>query len=155
MDIKDATNSIIPFLWFDNNLESAIKFYESIFKNFKLNSIQATGEGEQRKVFGASFEMNGQRFNAINGGPTYTFTPAVSFFISCKSQEEIDYYWNKLLENGKPNKCGWLTDQFGLSWQVVPTNLGEFIRFPEGMQAMLQMEKLEIETLRIATEKYK
>ena len=99
--------------------------------------------------------MNGQRFNSINGGPTYTFTPAVSFLISYKSQEEIDYYWNKLLENGKPNKCGWLTDQFGLSWQVVPTNLGEFIRFPEGMQAMLQMEKLEIETLRIATVKYK
>ena len=154
MKLEHAINSITPFLWFNENVEQAIEFYQTVFKNFKLLSLQTIGEGENRKVFGANFEINGQKFNALNGGPTYQFTPAISFFISCETQEEIDYYWNKLTEKGQPNRCGWLTDQFGLSWQVVPTSLGNYIRYPEGMQAMLKMEKLELELLKKATEKY-
>lgn len=137
---EEANNQIIPFLWFNDNLEQAIDFYQSIFKDVEIISIRRNGS----QVFGASFSLNGQLFHALNGGPRYAFTPAISLFISCSNQEEIDYYWNQLVEGGKPDRCGWLTDRFGLSWQVVPEALGNYLQQPGGMEKMLGMTKFII-----------
>ena len=150
-----ATNSITPFLWFNDNLEQALDFYKSIFKNFEIQSLQSMGEGEHKKVFGASFKINNQDFQAINAGPMYTFNPSISFFVSCDNQSEIDYYWEQFLAEGQELMCGWITDKFGITWQIIPSTLGEYIRYPEGMTAMRQMKKLDIETLKNATEKYR
>lgn len=146
---------ITPFLWFDGRAEEAMNFYTSVFKNAKVGNIMR--QGPDGPVFSVTFNLEGQEFMALNAGPMYKFTPAISFFIDCKDQEEVDYYWDRLLEGGKPDRCGWLTDKFGLSWQVVPSILGELLhgggdpaKAQRVMQAMLGMVKLDIEGLRNA-----
>ena len=150
---------ITPFLWYNNNAEEAMNFYTSIFPNSKIITISRYGEagpGPKGSVMSAIFEINGQEFYALNGGPLYTFTPAVSFFVKCETQEEVDYFWEKLSEGGTPNRCGWLTDKFGLTWQVIPAVLGSLLQGKDAekskraMMAMLQMVKLDIKTLQQA-----
>src|ERR1041385_8589640 len=121
---------ITPFLWFDTQAEEAAKFYVSIFKNSKILSVARYGDagpGPKGSVMTVSFELNGQQFVALNGGPHFTFTEAISFVVNCDNQQEIDEYWNKLSEGGKPSMCGWLKDKFGLSWQIYPPVLGELL----------------------------
>ena len=136
------TKPIYPCLWFDGNAKEANDFYRSIFKEYTLIS---------ENPFTVIFEINNTRFMALNGGPKYTFSPATSFVISCDTQEEIDHYWEKLGEHGTYNKCGWLTDKFGVSWQVVPSILGKLMSDPEkapkAMYAFMQMTKFEIDKL--------
>ena len=152
---------ITPFLWFDQNAEEAIHFYTSIFKNSKLGEISRYGEGSPGvpgTFMTGTFHLNGQEFMALNGGPVFTFTPAISFFINCETQAEVDELWEKLSAGGEKGQCGWLKDKFGLSWQVVPTRLSELLNDPDPekskrvMQAMLQMSKIEIELLQKAYE---
>jgi len=147
---------ITPFLWFNANAEEALNFYSSIFKNSKILSISRYGEGApvpEGTVMTATFELDGQVFMALNGGPEYKFNEAISLFVNCEGQEEIDHYWEKLSSGGKKGQCGWLKDKFGLSWQIVPNALGEMLgdKDPEKsnrvMQAMLQMSKLDIKIL--------
>jgi len=150
---------ITPFLWFNDQAEEAMNFYLSIFKNSKQVSVSRYGDagpGPKGSVMVAKFQLDGQDFMALNGGPTFTLSPAVSFVVSCKTQEEVDEYWEKLSAGGATNQCGWLTDKFGLSWQVVPTALGEMLadkdreRSSRVMKAMLQMTKIDIAALRHA-----
>src|SRR5215472_13464888 len=152
---------ITPFLWFDNNAEEAVHFYTSIFKDSKIVSLSRYGEGgpgPKGAVMSATFELHGQRFMALNGGPLFSFSPAISFFVSCETQQEIDDLWEKLSAGGKKERCGWLKDKFGLSWQIVPSALGEMMQDKDPakskrvMQAMLQMEKIDIAGLRKAYE---
>lgn len=147
---------ITPFLWFDNQAEEAINFYTSVFKDATIGSVARygeTGPGPKGQVMTATFRLFGQEFIALNGGPHFRFTEAISFVINCESQEEIDYYWEKLTEGGTPSRCGWLKDKFGLSWQVVPTVLSKLVQDKEPgkadrvMQALMQMDKLDIKTL--------
>jgi len=146
---------IVPFLWFDGKVEEAVNFYTSIFKNSKILTINRMG-GSKGEVFSATFELEGLKFYALNGGPQFTFTPAISFFINCYTQEEVDNFWEKLSKGGKKDRCGWLKDKYGLSWQVVPTILGELLSDPDPvksqrvMAAMMQMNKLEIKGLQEA-----
>jgi len=154
--------AITPFLWFDAQAEEAMNFYTSIFKNSKIVRVSRYGDavpGPKGQVMVGEFELNGQRFMALNGGPQFKFTEAVSFVISCENQEEIDYFWSNLTANGgQESQCGWLKDRFGLSWQVVPAILGELMgdkdpaRSGRVMQALLQMRKLDIATLKRAAE---
>ncbi len=150
---------ITPFLWFDNNAEEAMTFYTSIFKDSKIVDVSRYGEGGPGRsgtVMTGTFRLAGQEFMALNGGPEFKFTEAISFFVSCETQEEIDDLWNKLSAGGEESQCGWLKDKFGLSWQIVPPVLGELLgdKDPEKagrvMQAMLQMRKLDIAALRRA-----
>jgi predicted 3-demethylubiquinone-9 3-methyltransferase (glyoxalase superfamily) len=150
---------ITPFLWFDGKAEEAANFYVSIFKNAKINSVSRYGDdspGAAGTVMTVSFELDGQEFVALNGGPEYTFTPAVSFSIDCATQAEVDHFWDRLTEGGKPIQCGWLQDKFRLSWQVVPSVLPELLQDDDDaksdavMQAMLKMVKLDIKTLQEA-----
>jgi predicted 3-demethylubiquinone-9 3-methyltransferase (glyoxalase superfamily) len=148
---------ITPFLWFDGNAEEAARYYVSIFKDAEILSVNRVGDsGAESPVLTASFRLNNQEFVALNGGPEYKFTPATSFAIDCASQEEVDYLWEKLSDGGETNVCGWLTDRFGLSWQVVPTVLVELLQDEDSvkanrvMQAMLQMTKIDIAKLREA-----
>ena len=152
---------IASCLWFDGKAEEAMNFYTSIFKNSKVGDVMRYGEagpGKKGSVLTATLEIEGQEFIALNGGPMFQFTPAISFFVKCETQEEVDHYWNKLLEGGAPQQCGWLTDQFGVSWQIVPTVLGEMLKDKDAakanrvMQAMLKMVKLDIRTLKQAYE---
>lgn len=152
---------IIPFLWFDGRAEEAASLYISLIKNSKIGRISCYGEagpGPKGGVMSVTFELNGQEFIALNGGPQFTFTPAISFFVNCETQEEVDELWEKLSEGGKKHNCGWLQDKFGISWQIVPTILGKLLHDPDPqkskrvMAAMLQMQKLEIEPLRRAYE---
>jgi len=152
---------ITPFLWFDKEAEEAANFYVSVFPSSKLGRIARYGEagpGEPGAVMTVEFELNGLRFVALNGGPQYKFTEAVSFFINCETQEEVDNYWEKLSEGGEEGPCGWLKDRYGLSWQVVPTVLLELLNDPDQekaqrvMSAMLQMRKIEIGPLQRAYE---
>ena len=141
---------ITPFLWFDSNAEEAVDFYLSVFKNSRrLDRVPNTDEklGPKGKPLTIAFELDGQKFTALNGGPMYKFTEAVSFFVRCDSQQEVDYYWEKLTAGGTEIQCGWLKDKFGLCWQVVPAKLGELIKNPKAMQAMLKMKKLDIAEL--------
>lgn len=150
---------ITPFLWFDNQAEEAVKFYTSIFPNSRINNVarydkaaaQASGRPEGSAMV-VGFELDGQKFAALNGGPVFKFNEALSLVINCVTQEEIDHYWNALTEGGDPQaqQCGWLKDRFGVSWQVVPTELPQLISNPKGMQAMLKMKKFDIEALRKA-----
>jgi predicted 3-demethylubiquinone-9 3-methyltransferase (glyoxalase superfamily) len=146
-------------LWFDNKAEEAANFYMSIFKDSKVIDTMRwgdTGPGPKGSVLAVTFEINGYEIIALNGGPHYSFTPAISLFVKCKTQDEVDHYWDKLLAGGKPMQCGWLTDRFGVSWQIVPTILGEMLqdkdtaRANRVMQAMMQMVKLDIATLQKA-----
>jgi len=150
---------ITPFLWFNDNLEEAMNFYVSIFKNSKIVSVSRYGEagpGPKGKVMGATFELDGQQFLALNGGPQFSFTPAISMFVNCETQDEIDDLWEKLSAGGEKSRCGWLKDKFGLSWQIVPSSRGEMLqdknlqKSKNTMQAMLQMNKLDIAKLRQA-----
>lgn len=150
---------ITPFLWFDDQAEEAVNFYTSVFKNSKTGTVARYGEGgpgPKGSVMTATFSIDGQEFIALNGGPMFKFTEAVSFVINCKDQDEIDYYWDKLSEGGEKSRCGWLKDKFGLSWQVVPTMLSQLFsgKEPEkskrAMQAMMQMDKLDIARLQKA-----
>jgi predicted 3-demethylubiquinone-9 3-methyltransferase (glyoxalase superfamily) len=148
--------AITPFLWFDNNAEEAVDFYLAIFPNSrKLDELLNPGEapGPKGGVLTASFELNGLRLIALNGGPAHQFNEAVSFVVNCDTQEQIDYYWEKLLEGGGSEiACGWLKDKFGLRWQVTPTNIGELVRHPKAMQAMMQMTKFNIAELERAAQ---
>ena len=148
---------ITPFLWFDNQAEEAAHFYVSIFKNSKIVSVTHYGEagpGPEGSVMTMVFQLDGQEFIALNGGPHFKFTEAISFVVNCKTQEEVDEFWEKLSEGGEEVQCGWLKDKYGLSWQIVPTVLGEMLTDPDPaksqrvMQAMLQMKKIEIEGLK-------
>jgi predicted 3-demethylubiquinone-9 3-methyltransferase (glyoxalase superfamily) len=150
---------ITPFLWFNDKAEEAMKFYVSIFKNSKVVTVTRYGDagpGPKGSVMTAAFQLDGQDFVALNGGPQFTFSPAISFVINCQTQEEVDYFWQKLSEGGKTNRCGWLDDKFGLSWQVVPTILSKLLADKDHakshrvMKAMLQMEKLDIKRLKQA-----
>ena len=150
---------ITPFLWFDDKAEEAMNFYVSIFKNSRVVSITHYGEagpGAAGSVMTASFVLDGQEFVALNGGPEFTFSPAISFAVNCTTQEEVDELWTKLSAGGKEVQCGWLEDRYGLSWQIVPTALIEMLNDPDPvkanrvMQAMLQMVKIDIAGLRRA-----
>jgi predicted 3-demethylubiquinone-9 3-methyltransferase (glyoxalase superfamily) len=145
---------ISPFLWFDGKAEEAAKFYTGIFRNSRITNVLP---GPGGTVMGVSFELEGQEFMGLNGGPMFQFTPAVSFFIKCETQEEIDNYWTRLIEGGgEPQPCGWLKDKFGLSWQVVPNALGTLLqdkdpaRAQRTMEAMMKMSKLDIAALKKA-----
>jgi|SRR5262245_5732997 len=150
---------ITPFLWFDGQAEEAANFYVSIFKNSRINSVSRYGEGgpgPKGSVMTVGFELDGQAFTALNGGPMYRFTEAVSFVVHCETQAEVDYYWDKLTADGREVQCGWLKDKFGLSWQVVPVALFELIQQKDPqkasrvMGALMQMTKLDVEGLRKA-----
>jgi predicted 3-demethylubiquinone-9 3-methyltransferase (glyoxalase superfamily) len=135
---------ITPFLWFDSNAEEAVNFYLSVFKNSRRRSEQRNPQGG---VLIIGFELDGQPFTALNGGPVYKFNEAVSFLIRCDNQEEVDYYWSKLTEGGTEIQCGWLKDKFGLTWQVVPARISEYVKNPKAMEAMMKMKKLDIAEL--------
>ncbi len=135
---------ISSFLWFDSNAEEAVEFYLSVFKNSRrLGGMP----GPNGRALTVSFELDGMRFIALNGGPLFKFNEAVSFVVRCDSQEEVDYYWNALTAGGAESQCGWLKDKFGLSWQVVPARIGELVSHPKAMQAMMTMKKLDIAEL--------
>jgi predicted 3-demethylubiquinone-9 3-methyltransferase (glyoxalase superfamily) len=141
---------ITPFLWFDSNAEEAVAFYLSVFKNSRLlQEVRNTGgaPGPKGGVLTIAFELDGQTFTALNGGPLYKFNEAISFTVRCDTQEEVDYYWLKLTAGGSEIQCGWLKDKFGLCWQIVPARLPDLIQHPKAMQAMLRMKKLDIAEL--------
>jgi len=150
---------ITTFLWFDNNAEEAVNFYVSLFKNSKIVSMSRYGEGgpgPKGSVMVAAFQLEGQEFCALNGGPIFKFTPAISLYVSCETQQEVDELWEKLSAGGKKDRCGWLTDKYGLSWQVIPTVLVKLLadKNPEKagrvMKAMMQMDKIDIAHLQQA-----
>lgn len=148
---------VTPFLWFDNQAEEAATFYASIFKNSKIGAISRYPEGSPApagQAMTVSFELEGLEFTALNAGPMFKFTEAVSFYIDCSDQQEVDYYWDRLLEGGgKPSQCGWLKDRFGLSWQVIPAALPRLMTGAQAgrvMQAMLQMTKIDVAKLEVA-----
>ena len=150
---------ITPFLWFDGKAEEAMNFYVSVFKKSKVVRVTRYGDagpGPKGTVMSATFQLEGQDFFALNGGPQFTFTPAISFFVNCETQHEVDELWEKLSEGGKKERCGWLKDKYGLSWQVVPSILGRLLGDKDAtkskrvMQAMLQMDKLDINGLQDA-----
>jgi predicted 3-demethylubiquinone-9 3-methyltransferase (glyoxalase superfamily) len=152
---------ITPSLWFDTEAEEAANFYVSVFKDARIVNVARYTDAGPRPagtVMTVDFELNGQRFTGINGGPQFTFDEAVSFQISCADQDEVDYYWDKLTEGGSEGQCGWLKDKFGLSWQVVPTGMAEVFGDPDperahrAMKAMLQMRKLDLGELRRAAD---
>ncbi|WP_347158980.1 VOC family protein [Pontibacter chitinilyticus] len=145
---------ITPFLWFDNQSEEAMKFYTSIFSNSKIGTVTYYADGAplpKGTVMTASFQLEGQEFVALNGGPVYTFTPAVSFVVTCQTQDEVDHYWDNLVEGGTAMQCGWLQDKFGVTWQIVPAQLPSLLRDKEKagkvMQAFMKMKKLSIPDL--------
>jgi predicted 3-demethylubiquinone-9 3-methyltransferase (glyoxalase superfamily) len=156
--MADLENSprITPFLWFDSNAEEAVDFYLSVFKNSRrlgeLRSSADTPSGPKGMVLTISFELEGQRFTALNGGPAFHFTEAISFVVTCDSQQEIDYYWEKLTAGGGEIQCGWLKDKFGLCWQIVPARIAELLRTSKAMQAMMKMKKLDISELERAAQ---
>src|SRR5258706_5505021 len=149
-------HKITPFLWLNGQAEEAMKFYVSIFKNSKAGKVRRYGEGSpapKGTVMAASFELEGVQFYAFNGGPAFTFTPAISLFVDCQTQAEVDELWEKLSAGGEKSRCGWLKDKFGLSWQIIPTALGEALNNPDpvkskkAMEAMMQMTKIDIAAL--------
>ena len=161
-----SVQKIMPFLWFDNQAEEAVNFYTTIFKSAKVGEItryDASAKASGRpagSVLTVSFQLEGQEFMALNGGPIFNFTEAISFMVNCESQDEIDYYWEKLSEGGdeKAQQCGWLKDKYGVSWQIVPANIGELLSDPDPVKAqratevLLQMKKIDIEALKQARE---
>jgi predicted 3-demethylubiquinone-9 3-methyltransferase (glyoxalase superfamily) len=154
---KDYMQKITPFLWFDGKAEEAVNFYTSIFKNSKVERLSRYGEaGPKGAVMSVTFELAGQKFMALNGGPQFSFTPAISFFVNCETQEEVDELWEKLSEGGQKSRCGWLKDKYGVSWQIIPTALGKLMSDPDReksnrvMKAMLHMDKIDIKRLQQA-----
>ena len=156
MSTLENHSRITPFLWFDKNAEEAVDFYLGIFPNsrrlseLRNNSIDDPRMVPKGGVLTVSFELDGLRFTALNGGPSHQFTDAISFVVRCDSQDEVDYYWSKLTAGGAEVACGWLKDKFGLSWQIVPARLPELIQHPKAMQAMMGMKKLVIAELEAA-----
>jgi predicted 3-demethylubiquinone-9 3-methyltransferase (glyoxalase superfamily) len=159
---QPQTQKITTFLWFDNNAEEAVKFYLPIFKNSKIVSTARYGDagpGPKGTVMTIEFELDGQRFTALNGGPQFKFTEAISLVVHCQTQQEVDHFWEKLSEGGEKVECGWVKDKFGLSWQVTPEMLLELLRDSDSqklervMKAMMQMKKLDIEQLRQAADR--
>jgi predicted 3-demethylubiquinone-9 3-methyltransferase (glyoxalase superfamily) len=151
--------TISTCLWFDGQAEEAVNFYRSVFRNSRTLDVMRSGQqgpGPQGSVLAVNFKLNGHPFVALNGGPQYAFTPAISLFIRCQDQDEVDWYWERLLEGGQPNRCGWLTDRYGLSWQVVPEVLNSMLQDRDAgkagraMRAMLAMTKLNIAELKRA-----
>ncbi|CAN5187898.1 VOC family protein [soil metagenome] len=149
-------SKIAPFLWFDNNAEEAMNFYTGIFPNAKIGNVSRYGEGSPMPagtVMSCTFELGGQEFMAMNGGPMFTFTEAISFFVDCEDQAEVDKYWDALTEGGEESQCGWLKDKFGLSWQIIPRALGQTLGGSDAagsgraMQAMMGMKKLIVADL--------
>ena len=147
---------ITTFLWLDNQAEEAAKLYVSLFKNSKIGSISRYGDagpGPKGSVMMVTFQLDGQEFMALNGGPEFKFTPAISLFVNCETQQEVDALWDKLSEGGRKDRCGWLTDKYGLSWQIIPTALPKLMGDPDPekskrvMKAMLQMDKIDIAAL--------
>ena len=152
---------ITPFLWFDGKAEEAANFYTSIFKSSKMKNVVRYGEagpGPKGTVMSATFELEGQDFIALNGGPHFTFSPAISFFVNCETQQEVDDLWEKLSKGGEKQQCGWLRDKYGVSWQIIPTGLGQMLHDKDAkksnrvMKAMLQMKKIDIKALKQAYE---
>ena len=152
---------ITPFLWFDGKAEEAMKFYTSIFKNSKAGKVSRYGEagpGPKGSVMSATLTLDGQEFMALNGGPQFKFTEAISLYVNCGSQKEVDELWEKLSEGGQKQQCGWLKDKFGLSWQIIPSDLGKMLGDPDPkksqrvMKAMLQMTRIDIKALKQAYE---
>jgi len=150
---------ITPFLWFDGKAEDAMNHYVSIFKNSKIVSVARCGEagpGPKGTVMSATFQLEGQQFIALNGGPQFKFTEAISLFVNCETQDEVDDLWEKLSAGGAKSRCGWLKDKFGLSWQIIPSVLGEMLQDKDPvkskrvMEAMLQMDKIDIAQLKQA-----
>jgi predicted 3-demethylubiquinone-9 3-methyltransferase (glyoxalase superfamily) len=147
---------ISPFLWFDGQAEEAASFYVSVFANSRIVGVSRygeTGPGQAGSVMTVTFELNGEAITALNGGPEFSFSPAISLHVTCDTQDEVDYLWEKLSEGGEPGQCGWLTDRYGLSWQIVPNALGELLSdsgsaaSQRAMSALLQMRKIDIATL--------
>ena len=147
---------IVTFLWFDNQAEEAANLYVSVFKNSKIGTVRRYGKagpGPEGSVMTAAFQLEGQEFYAVNAGPHFKFTPAISLFVNCESQEEVDELWEKLSAGGRKDRCGWLQDKYGLSWQIIPTALGKLMSDPDPekssrvMKAMLQMDKIDINRL--------
>jgi predicted 3-demethylubiquinone-9 3-methyltransferase (glyoxalase superfamily) len=162
---KINVQKITPFLWFNNNAEEAAKFYTSIFKNSKITDTTHYGKSAadasgrpKGTVMSVTFELEGQLFMALNGGPVFKFSPAISFFVNCDTQEEVDELWKRLSEGGEEEQCGWLKDKFGVSWQIVPNDLGEMLQDKDArkservMEALLQMKKIDIQRLKTAHE---
>ena len=150
---------ITPFLWYDGKAEEAANLYVSVFKNSRIVKVRRNGEagpGSKGSVMGVDFELDGRSFIAFNGGPHFTFNPAISLFVNCETQQEVDDLWEKLVAGGKPVQCGWLTDRFGVSWQIIPTVLGEMLsdsdpaKAARVMKAMMQMIKIDIAALKQA-----
>jgi predicted 3-demethylubiquinone-9 3-methyltransferase (glyoxalase superfamily) len=150
---------ITPFLWFDGKVEEAVNFYISIFKESKIGRVTRYGEegpGPKGTVMSATFQLSGQEFMALNGGPQFTFSPAISFFVNCETQKEVDELWEKLSEGGEKQRCGWLKYKYGVSWQIIPSVLGvllndaDIVKSKRVMKAMLQMNKIDIEGLKQA-----
>ena len=150
---------ITPFLWFDGKAEEAMNFYVSVFKNSKVGRVTRYGEagpGPKGTVMSATFQLEGQEFFALNGGPQFTFSPAISFFVNCETQREVDELWEKLSQGGREDQCGWLQDKYGLSWQIIPSVLGKMLQDKDSkksqrvMKAMLQMKKIDIKGLQQA-----
>ena len=141
---------ITPFLWFDSNAEEAVEFYLGVFRNSRrLDELVTPVDSTvpKGKVITISFELDGQKFTAINGGPNFKFNEAISRVVRCDSQEEVDHYWAKLSAGGAESQCGWLKDRFGLSWQITPARISDLVRHPKAMQAMMKMRKLDIAEL--------
>jgi predicted 3-demethylubiquinone-9 3-methyltransferase (glyoxalase superfamily) len=158
---RNAMQKITPFLWFDGKAEEAANFYVSIFKNSKIGTVNRYGEhgpGPKGTVMIATFQLDGQNFIALNGGPQFKFTPAISLVVNCETQEEVDHFWEKLSQGGTTRQCGWLQDKFGVSWQIVPTALGKLMSDPDPqktsrvMGALMQMQKIDIYGLQAAYE---
>src|SRR5205807_6617477 len=151
----------VPFLWFNGNAEEAVNFYVSIFKNSKVVRVSRYGDagpGPKGSVMSCTFQLEGQDFYALNGGPQFSFTPAISLFVNCETQQEVDDLWEKLSQGGAKERCGWLKDKYGLSWQIVPSVLGKMLQDKDVqksnrvMKAMLQMDKIDIKALKRAYE---
>jgi predicted 3-demethylubiquinone-9 3-methyltransferase (glyoxalase superfamily) len=153
MSAMEKSPRITPFLWFDSNADEAVNFYLSVFKNSRrLDALRNSGDGPGPKggVLTIAFELDGQRFTALNGGPHFKFNEAVSFVVRCESQQEVDEYWSKLSAGGAESQCGWLKDKFGLSWQIVPARLPELVKNPKAMRAMMGMKKINLAELEAA-----
>jgi predicted 3-demethylubiquinone-9 3-methyltransferase (glyoxalase superfamily) len=155
MSALEGFSRITPFLWFDSNAEEAVDFYLTVFKNSRRLEEQRASIDEPRitkRVLTIAFELDGQKFTALNGGPLFKFTEAISFVVRCDTQQEVDDYWSKLTAGGSESQCGWLKDKFGLSWQIVPTRLPDLIKNPKAMQAMMQMKKIDLAELERAAQ---
>jgi predicted 3-demethylubiquinone-9 3-methyltransferase (glyoxalase superfamily) len=155
MSVLQDFPRITPFLWFDGNAEEAVDFYLTVFKNSRRFEVIYNTSGTPdapARILTIAFELDGQKFTAINGGPVFKFTEAISFVVRCDTQEEVDEYWSKLTAGGSEVQCGWLKDKFGLSWQIVPARLPEFVKNPKALQAMMKMKKLDIAELERAAQ---